>query len=103
MTALPRAIMPIFVLALAIVPTPYAAAADECVRLHTANVASGLRLWADTEGTMAFGFQSGSPGDGVKLLLLINTVACSGFGTGLGVAGPLPGELEPVEELIPLP
>ena len=88
MNAAPRALLALAVLALAMVPLPYAAA-DDCVEVSTATFSEGMRIIANAGRNIALGFRSGDPGDGVAFVVIITPSVCSGFGLGgsLEVAG----------------
>ncbi|HUR68316.1 MAG TPA: hypothetical protein VM370_03655 [Candidatus Thermoplasmatota archaeon] len=103
MNALPRAIVLAGIIALAIVPLPFAAASD-CVELDTATFANGLHVIANAGRQLALGFQSDTPGDGMSFVVIVTPSVCSGvgLGDGLDLSGLAPEDVEDVLEQTPV-
>lgn len=74
-----------------------------CVEMILASYADGLRIIADTGQSIALGFATGFPGDGVGYTIRITPSLCSGVGQVAPDVGSVEGLLSGIPDLLPLP
>lgn len=105
MSVLPRTLLITAVVLVGLSPVA-SAGPEACIEMILANYASGLRIIANTGDSIALGFASGYPGDGVGYVAIITPSLCTGIdledASQSGLSD-LQGVLQDLPELLPLP
>ena len=104
MSVLPRTLLISIVVLVGLTPLASADGPDDCIEMILQSYASGLRIIANAGESIALGFASGYPGDGVGYTIVITPGLCGGVGGQVApTVGSLEGLLTGIPDLLPLP
>jgi len=106
MSVLPRTLLITAIVLVAFSPAASAGGPETCIEMVFASFANGLAIIATTGDSIAFGFASGYPGDGVGYVAIITPSLCTGvdlLAPAESAVGDLQGVLADLPELLPLP